>query len=218
MAHSGGRSSLHAIMRTVGSPGTWYFFCSSSFSAVSSVASILRGTKRSATSFATTGSVQVCTSSSLQAAHHSAKKSMSSGLPVARDCSTAVFSSRTQGISTPFSRRGSPAQPNRRPTPATSRTSATSFIVFSRRSPWKERLSAPRRTAPNAITPAAMATGRTGQGSGPGRGRKGSTRATAAATSATPRTLLTVSIHGPDRGRRSEVAPSTKKSSPMPTA
>jgi len=97
-------------------------------------------------------------------------------------------------------------------------TSATSFIVFSRRSPWKERLSAPRRTAPNAITPAAMATGRTGQGSGPGRGRKGSTRATAAATSATPRTLLTVSIHGPDRGRRSEVAPSTKKSSPMPTA
>ncbi len=56
-------------------------------------------------------------------------------------------------------------------------------------------------------------TGRTRAG-----GSQGRIIATAAAISATPSTLFTVSIHAPDRGRRSEVAPRMKKSNPIPIA
>ena len=217
-AHSGGRSSLQAIISTVGSPGTLYFEVSWLIASVSSVASIFRATKRSETSFATTGSVQVCTSSSLQAAHHSAEKSISSGLPVARDCCTAICSSLSQGIWNALSLRGAPAHPKRSPTPARSRTRAQALSAFSRAAPWNERLSAPARTPAKASMPAMRPIVLVASGSGPGRGTNGSTSATAAATSATPRTLFTVSIQAPDRGSRSDVAPRTKKSTPMPTA
>src|SRR5438132_8982533 len=124
IAHSGGLSSLQAIIRTVGSPGTPYFFCSESFSSDSSVASIFSGTNRSATSLATVGSAQVCTSNSLQAAHHSANKSIRSVLPVARDCCTAIYSSCNHGIRNGLSLRGSPNQRNQPPTPGRGSRSA----------------------------------------------------------------------------------------------
>ena len=106
-----------------------------SISSVSSVASIFNGTNFADTSCATVGSDQVCTSSSLQAAHQSAPKSMSNGFPVARDWFTAIVSSCSQAISAGLVEWGEPTQPNSSPMPATSSTKAPAFRSFSRRSP-----------------------------------------------------------------------------------
>ena len=90
--------------------------------------------------------------------------------------------------------------------------------AFSRASPWKERWSAPASTAPKASAAAIHMIVRGDTGIVPGFGKSGSRSPMAAATSATPSTVFTVSIQAPERGSFNEVVPRTKKSSPIPSA
>ena len=152
-----GTGSLHAMSRTVGSPGTPYFASSRAISSVSSVASIFSGTNRSAISALTAGSVKTCKSSSLHAAHHSAEKSTRSPLPLARAWATADGSSRSHGISGTC---GLAIHPIRRTTATTSTPRVAALSACSRRCAWKERLNAPKITAAKASDAETMPTAR----------------------------------------------------------
>ena len=84
--------------------------------------------------------------------------------------------------------------------------------------PWKLPLKAPSSTPAPATPAAASAAVREARKTGASAGRASFRKTPAAASSATPKTLFTVSIHGPLFGSDTEKAPIRKKRSPSPSA
>ena len=215
-----GTSRPRASMKTtVGIPTMPYFSLSAWNAGVSSVPSTFTATKRAASS-CTRGSDQAVWSSSLQATHQSAQKSMMTGRP-----SAFASDERRRLVVKPGEplRRAAPLARARRAggvdDPAHEERHAGPLRGAAQRGPRRSRRAGRRAARPRpAAAAAASAAPRAPRRAAASAGSASFRNTSAAARSATPNTDFTVSIHGPLFGSEIENAPMRKKRSPIPSA